>query len=109
VSHLRPRSWRPQANLPYWEWGLCDVGVWGRQLLAGGGAPSPSPSGGGGGNAAFGAPVFASSVLRKGYDTEFSTAPSQSILTDGRPLQNDTLGAGFCVTTAKMVRLHAVL
>ncbi len=34
---------------------MCDLGVWGRQLLAGGGAPSPSPSpsGGGGGNGTY--------------------------------------------------------
>ncbi|KAG2451066.1 hypothetical protein HYH02_004334 [Chlamydomonas schloesseri] len=66
--------------------------------------PSPPiPSGGGGsGNAAYNAPVFASSVVRKGFDIGFSQAPSQGILTDGRPMPNETLTTGFCVTTAKM-------
>lgn len=41
ASLLAPRA---QANLPYWEWDLCDVALWGRQLLQG---PGPSPGGGG--------------------------------------------------------------
>lgn len=95
----------PQLQTTNTELQICELALIGRAQVYPPPSPPPLPpgSGGGFGNYALNAPVFASSVVRKGFDSAFSPAPFQRILTDGRPMLNDTLTSGFCVTTAKMV------
>ena len=54
-------------------------------------------------NVAAGRPAYASSVTRQGNSGYWSYAQGTSLLTDGRPLDNDTLTTNMCITTAKQV------
>ncbi|KAG2427400.1 hypothetical protein HYH02_014620 [Chlamydomonas schloesseri] len=55
-------------------------------------------------NVAAGRPAYASSVTRQGNSGYWGYAQGTSLLTDGRPLDNDTLTTNMCITTAKQAR-----
>lgn len=52
---------------------------------------------------AQGRPAYASSVTRPGGSAGWGYAQGTALLTDGRPMANETLSINMCITTAKQV------